>query len=406
MVTILVIISIVLAVLAVVQLVRVFESTARLQGGVSPLPTDAENGYQAKMMLVFLFAYLSFFAWLYAEYGDKLLPEAASEHGVGLDTLLGFNFIIIILVMVLTHIFLFYFAFKYVYNKNRKALYFTHSSKLEMIWTIIPAIFLAVIVIYGLSAWIDITIDETPEDAVMIELYPKQFDWTARYGGSDNTLGASNYNMISGTNPLGVITNGSLEQNIADMKAEIVALEEELTTVPAGGIKDEEITELIAKRKRQLAKIESFEGLDAAALAGGDDDVLVKNEFYIPLGQEVSFQFRSRDVIHSAYMPHFRAQMNCVPGMTTQFHFKPTITTEQMREKTQNAEFDYILLCNKICGAAHYNMKMVIKVVELDEYNKWLSEQETFSESITPAEAEGVAEQKSEVGNEISMIEQ
>lgn len=407
MITILVIISIVLAVLAIVQLVRVFESTARLQGGTSPLPTDSENNYQAKMMLVFMFAYFSFFAWLYARYGDKLLPESASEHGVGLDTLLGFNFAIIILVMVLTHIFLFYFAYKYVYNKDRKALYFTHSSKLEMVWTVIPAIFLAVIVIYGLSAWIDMTIKDAPKDSISIELYPKQFDWTARYAGSDSTLGASNYNMISSSNPLGVITNGSLTMTLAEMNAEVASLEEELAAVPKGGIRDEEITDLIAKRKRQIAKIESFQGLEAVALAGGDDDILVKNEFYLPVGREVNFQFRSRDVIHSAYMPHFRAQMNCVPGMTTQFHFKPTITTDEMREKTQNDEFDYILLCNKICGAAHYNMKMTIKVVSEEDYYKWLAEQKTFAQSITLEEATDIASKGSELkGNEISMIEQ
>lgn len=353
-----------------------------------------------------MFAYFSFFAWLYARYGDKLLPESASEHGVGLDTLLGFNFAVISLVMVITHIFLFYFAYKYVYNKDRKALYFTHSSKLEMIWTVIPAIFLAVIVIYGLSAWIDMTIKDAPKDSIQIELYPKQFDWTARYSGSDSTLGASNYNMISTTNPLGVITDASIEMSLAEMKDDITSLEAELETVPKGGVKDEEITELIAKRKRQVAKIKSFSGLDVASLAGGKDDILVKSEFYIPVGKEVNFQFRSRDVIHSAYMPHFRAQMNCVPGMTTQFHFKPTITTDEMRSKTQNDEFDYILLCNKICGAAHYNMKMTIKVVSEEDYYKWLSEQETFAQSIAPEDADMVLESNELKGNEISMIEQ
>jgi cytochrome c oxidase subunit 2 len=136
----------------------------------------------------------------------------------------------------------------------------------------------------------------------------------------------------------------------------------------------------------------------------GNDDIIVKSEFVIPRGKEVSFKFRSRDVIHSAYMPHFRAQMNCVPGMVTEFHFKSTITTDEMREKTQNEEFDYILLCNKICGAAHYNMQMNIKVVEEEEFNKWMQEQETFAESIAPAEQNGTANANQEA-NVISMIE-
>ena len=400
----LIILSIALAVLAVGQLMRVFEASSQLKGGTSVLPTDAENKYQAKMMLVFLAAYFSFFAWLVARYGDKLLPESASEHGVHLDNLLDFNFAIITVVFAITHVFLFYFAFKYVFNKDRKAYYYTHSNKLELLWTTVPAIFLAVIVIWGLSEWIDITMDETPNDAVVIELYPKQFDWTARYAGSDSTLGASNYMMISGTNPLGVITNQTLEGRIAELETEKADYQIELEKAPKGGLKEQEMIEKIEKWDRILAKVKSFNDLDEANRSLGNDDIIVKSEFVIPRGKEVSFKFRSRDVIHSAYMPHFRAQMNCVPGMVTEFHFKSTITTDEMREKTQNEEFDYVLLCNKICGAAHYNMQMNIKVVEEEEFNKWMQEQETFAESIAPAEQNGTANANQEA-NVISMIE-
>ena len=404
MVTILIILAIVLTSFAIWQLVRVFEGTSKLKDDSSFVPTDAENSYQGKMMFVFMLGYFAFFAWLYVEYVPLLLPESASEHGVLLDQLLGFNFLIITIVFVVTHVFLFYFAYKYTFSKDRKAYFYTHSNKLELLWTTVPAVFLAVIIVYGLSAWIDIT-DEAPENSLTIELYPKQFDWTARYSGMDSTLGASNYNMISTFNPLGVITNGSVAQMQEELKADIVYYQEELEKAPKGGIKDEELTESIAKRKRQLERVASFEGLSAASLVSGDDDILVKSEFYVPRGKSVEFIFRSRDVIHSAYMPHFRSQMNCVPGMTTTMNFIPTITTEEMRAKTNNPEFEYMLLCNKICGAAHYNMKMVIKVVEQEEYNKWISEQKTFNESIQPAD-EDVASKISISGNEISMIEQ
>lgn len=393
-----------MAVLAIAQLMRVFEVTAKLKGGISLLPNDSENSYQGKAMFLFMLGYFAFFIWCLVEYSPHLLPEAASEHGVLLDRILNFNFIVIIAVYFITHVFLFYFAMKYAFSSERKAFYYTHSNKLELLWTTVPAIFLAVIIVYGLSAWIDIT-DDAPEDALVVELYPKQFDWTARFSGSDNTLGASNYNMISGTNPLGVITNGSLDQMISELKAEIAGMEEELANSPEEGIKEEELTETIAKRGRQLQRVESFQGLDAAALAGGDDDILVKTEFLIPVNKPVNFLMRSRDVIHSAYMPHFRIQMNCVPGMVTNMHFIPTITTDEMREKTGNPEFDYILLCNKICGAAHYNMKMVVKVVEPEVYDQWIAEQKTFAESIQPAD-EGMAGEVNITGNEISMIEQ
>jgi cytochrome c oxidase subunit 2 len=69
--------------------------------------------------------------------------------------------------------------------------------------------------------------------------------------------------------------------------------------------------------------------------------------------------------------------MNCVPGMNTDFVFKPIMTTEEMREETGNENFEYVLLCNKICGAAHYNMQMTVIVESEEDYAKWLASQAT-----------------------------
>jgi cytochrome c oxidase subunit 2 len=119
---------------------------------------------------------------------------------------------------------------------------------------------------------------------------------------------------------------------------------------------------------------------------------------------------RSQDVLHSAYMPHFRAQMNCVPGMVTQFGFTPTVTTVDMRQnpdiidkvknintiRTEKSKaltakgeaaldpytFDYLLLCNKICGTSHYNMQMKIIVETQEEYDAWMAEQKKFANSL------------------------
>ena len=119
---------------------------------------------------------------------------------------------------------------------------------------------------------------------------------------------------------------------------------------------------------------------------------------------------RSQDVLHSAYMPHFRAQMNCVPGMITEFAFTPNKTTEEMRqdpdiiskvkkinklraEKSKELilngdvaldpyEFDYLLLCNKICGKSHYNMQMKIIVETQEEFDNWYNQQTVFKNSL------------------------
>jgi heme/copper-type cytochrome/quinol oxidase subunit 2 len=142
------------------------------------------------------------------------------------------------------------------------------------------------------------------------------------------------------------------------------------------------------KKEERLAKMEALKATFTTVinqtapdrLKAADDDVIVK-ELHLPVNKTVHLKFRSQDIIHSAYLPHFRVQMNCVPGMNTDFVFKPTITTEEMRVETANEEFEYVLLCNKICGAAHYNMQLKVIVESEEDYNKWIAEQTTFAAS-------------------------
>jgi cytochrome c oxidase subunit 2 len=320
MIKFLVIIAIVLFIIAVAQLMRVFELASALKGGQREAVTEADNRMNGKLMMLFLIGFFVFCIWQLMENHDKLLPVAASVHGEELDTLFNVNLVIITIVFVITNIFLFYFAYKYAGRVGTKATFYPHNNKLELIWTTIPAIVLAFIIIYGLKSWNSI-MSEPADTSMVIELYSKQFDWTARYAGADNKLGHSDYKLINddANNPLG------LDPNDKDNM----------------------------------------------------DDIIVKGEFHIPVGKEVAFKFRSRDVIHSAYFPHFRAQMNTVPGMVTAFHFTPTITTKRMREITGNDKYDYIVLCNKICGASHYNMQITVVVDEEADYKKWIAEQES-----------------------------
>ncbi len=321
MLDLLIIIAVVLGIVAISKVLQVLEQASRVKGSNSYEVTDRDNKGQARLMLVFMFAYFGFIIWQVVKWGDRVLPVSASEHGVIIDELMNITWIIIIPVFIITHILLFYFAWKYVYDKNRKAQFFAHSNKLEMLWTTIPALVLLVLILYGLSIWNDVMTPITEDDnAVEIELYARQFDWTARYAGDDGKFGDANVRFIGGLNMLGL--------DSTDEKAW--------------------------------------------------DDKYVKAEFHLPVNRPVQFYFRAQDVIHSAFMPHFRAQMNCVPGMVTRFNFVPTKTTEEMREITGNPEFNYTLLCNKICGAAHYNMKMEIIVESEEDYQAWLSEQNEF----------------------------
>ncbi|MDC7994665.1 cytochrome c oxidase subunit II [Altibacter sp. HG106] len=348
----LVVLVIILFGVAVWQMSKIFEmSKTGPADNASEVASDKDNNINGWLMMGFvLFIYLlsiiSFWKW-----GDVLLPESASEHGVETDQLMLISMVLIFVVGIITQWLLHYFAFKYRGKKTQRATFYADNDRLEFIWTIIPVIVLAGLIIYGLFTWTDIMDVNTDDDPMIVELYAYQFDWRARYGGEDNTLGEANVRLIEGVNQLGVDASDPYAQ----------------------------------------------------------DDVVV-NELHLPVGRKVLFKMRSQDVLHSAYMPHFRAQMNCVPGMITQFSFTPTITTEEMRmndevvdkvrrineirrenskelaakgeETLDPYEFDYLLLCNKICGNNHYNMQMKIIVETQEEYDAWIAEQATLAEAL------------------------
>ena len=335
--TLLYILAFVLLCIALNQLFKVFELSRDLRGEKLYKTNDSDNKFNGRAMFLFMLLFFGFFLWQIDAYWYRILPKSASEHGNKIDALMMANYWLVILVFFVVNGFLFYFAWRYHGKKDRKAEYILHNNKLEMLWTVVPAIALAFIIIFGLKYWNEIMKRDNDPNPVQIELYAKQFDWTARYPGKDNKFGIDDYMQIDGSNPVGLDTN--------DVNCH--------------------------------------------------DDILVKNEFHIPKGREVIFTFRSRDIIHSAFMPHFRAQMNCVPGQITNFRFKPTFTTAEMRKDAHvqknidevNAirvkrgedpiEFDYLLLCNKICGASHYNMQMKIVVDNEADYDAWLAKQPT-----------------------------
>jgi cytochrome c oxidase subunit 2 len=323
MMTIIVVIAVILVVIVGSQLLKIAELRATSKGELIYEVSEKEGKIHGLMMFAGFFLFMGFFFWqMYTWYGLRL-PISAAIHGVQTDFISDITYMIITPVFILTHAVLLWFCFRYSYSSSRKALFFSHSNKLELVWTTVPSLALTVLILMGLSSWNSIMTPIPAEtDHVLIELTGQQFTWTARYAGDDKKLGRSHVSLIQGVNATGV--------DAEDVNAK--------------------------------------------------DDKLVKGEFHLPVNVPVQFVFRSLDAIHSAFFPHFRSQMNCVPGITTQFNFTPTITTEEMKKITNNNEFTYVLLCNKICGAAHYNMQMDIIVESQEDYDKWMAEQKTFVE--------------------------
>jgi cytochrome c oxidase subunit 2 len=374
---------VVLAIIAIAQLTKVYDLSRTLRNSREEEVSAADNRVNANAWIVWMFVFFGSVIYLYANYGDYL-PESASEHGVAVDKLMSLNIWLITVVFFIVNYLLFTFANKYRFNPNRKAKFFAHDNRLEMLWTLVPGVTMAFIIVYGLITWNNMTGPASAE-AIQIELYSKQFDWTARYPGENKMFGAADYNLIGTTNAMGLVTKEGIAQKIAEIDHNIEATEKSIAEGKAKGTMPdsymESLEDQLYKLKRHKQRIldlkENEMNGQSQWMAGGDDKI-VKGEFHIPVGQEVEFVFRSQDVIHSAYMPHFRAQMNTVPGVPTRFKMKPTITTAEMRQKLGNDKFDYILLCNKVCGAAHFNMKMTVVVDTPEDYAAWLAEQKTF----------------------------
>lgn len=415
MMQLLILAAIVLGIMAVTRLSRVYELTSTLRGKREEQITERDSKMNSRLMWAFPFFYFGFFLWLTMVYMPKTLPVPASEHGVWLDDLLNFNWVILIVVFFITNVLLFYFAGKYYFKKDRRAYYYPHNNKLELLWTVVPAVVMIGIIIYGLSVWNRITA-APPAGTPTVELYAQQFNWTARYPGKDGKLGATDFRLINESNPLGIVTDASIKSRLAELATQVEAekkkLHEEGNYLPP--VKVTELEDHIKHLERVAGRIVNLrtlmeqdirdKGAESQYNFGGDD--IVVKEFHLPVNESVELVIRSKDVIHSVYLPHLRAQMNAVPGMATRIHMKPTVTTEDMRARPEiiqqvaeiNAarvaggkepyQFDFILLCNKICGASHYNMQMPLVVEHDGAYKVWLAQQKGFeSAEATKAEA-------------------
>lgn len=359
-------------VLFVAQIIRVFEISSRINQNGNEV-SDGSNNINGILLLLAGIGLIVFFFWQRAEWMDQTLQAPASEHGVMIDKLWDTTMGLIMFVFLLLTPMLFGIAYYFRGRKDRKASFITHNNKLEFFWTAIPAVTLLALISYGLNVWGKI-VNQDVSDAIVIELYAKQFGWSARYAGEDNQLGNANVRYVGGRNELGVISKNTKEGQIKaiDEKIEKLLTEIENSNNPAEKkLKSARVEKLEKKRKTLLTY---FITTSEEQLLAAEDDVVTK-ELHLPVGKKVLFKFRSQDIIHSAFLPHFRVQMNCVPGTTTQFAFTPTVTSNDMKKELDNELFEYVLLCNKICGNAHYNMQMKVVVESEEDFNDWMDTQ-------------------------------
>lgn len=318
---------VVLIFVLIFQIAKASEYVSILKGEEkSRKQTNRVNGF---LLVSFLILGLIGVWWCNDMYYGKTLfvQGSASVEGEDIDLMLYISIAVTGVVFVLTQILLFWFAFKYQESDKRKAYYFTHDNKLELIWTSIPAVVLTALVVFGLKFWFKFTSD-APADAQLVEVTGHQFGWEFRYPGGDKIFGKKDYKLTSGAlgNPLGV-----------DWKDQ-----------------------------------------------NSHDDLHVQL-MHLVVNKPVKLVINSQDVIHDVGLSHFRMKMDAVPGIPTTLWFTPQITTKEMKKKTGNQNFVYELSCDQMCGVSHFSMRAEIVVETQEEFDKWIAGQKSEYLKANPA---------------------
>ncbi len=313
-------IGVLLLILVIWMVYRIQTLISVAKGSDKKIATTS-NKVNAALFMVFLIGAGGLMVWYSIKEFDNYQLPIGSEHGIVTDRLFWITMAVTGFIFILTHILLFWFSYHYQYKENKRAAYYPDNNKLEIIWTLVPAVVLAVLVISGWKAWSDIT-GPAPEDAHVVEIMGYQFAWDIRYPGADNQLGDYDYRLTTAMNSRGI----------------------------------------------DFTDKNSF------------DDFPAQN-VVIPKGEPVLFKIRARDVLHSVFAPHMRLKMDAVPGMPTRFWFVPNKTTAEMRAELGDEEFEYEIACTEVCGSGHFSMRKTITVVEPDEYRKWMAEQTPFIKS-------------------------
>jgi cytochrome c oxidase subunit 2 len=212
---------------------------------------------------------------------------------------------------------------------------------------------MAMLVAVGLKNWASFT-SPAPDNATVVEIIGKQFNWIVRYPGADNEMGKRDFRKIDESN------------NIL--------------------------------------------GLDWKDPHNMDDLISQNGELHVVVGKPVKLIIGSRDVIHDVGLPHFRLKMDAVPGITSTLWFTPTITTDSMKLITGNPDFVYEISCDQMCGKGHYSMRGVVIVETAAQHAKWLASQKSYyalnNAAAEPAKTPGTelkTENKTDTAKAISM---
>lgn len=241
----------------------------------------------------------------------RWLPPLASAHGAGIDRMLRYLLISVGGLFVVGNVVLGYFIWRF--SRGGPPTYRLASPKVERRWSLVPVVVMTLIAeggvfALGLPVWRNFYAAAPPPNSLVVEVTAEQFAWNVRYPGEDGTFGRTEPRLISLDNPL---------------------------------------------------------GLDKSDPAARDDIVLL-GRVHLQIDRPARIRLRSKDVIHSFFLPNFRVKQDAVPGMTIDIWFVPTKLGT------------YEIACAQHCGFGHFQMRGVLQVMSAEDFDRWMKEQATY----------------------------
>ena len=221
-------------------------------------------------VIALILLFLSITLFTVVGFSKDWKPTVASQHGVGVDGVIGYLLLTTGAILIIGTIV--FVAFLWKYGRGLPAGSPKTSHRIERRWTLVPIIGMAAVaeigvLVKGLPVWEQV-FGEVPENALVVEITAQQFEWITRYPGGDGIFGDTDPGLVHQTrNPAG------LDQD------------------------------------------------DPAAL----DDIVLRNTLHVAADRAVYAYLRARDVLHSFSVPAFRVKQDIVPGMVGSTQFVPTV---------------------------------------------------------------------------------
>ena len=247
------------------------------------------------------------------------LPALASAHGGQIDSMIGWTHVFMLILFIGWGGFFVYCLVRFRRSRNPVADYTGVKSHNASYLEIGVAVVEAVLLIgFAIPLWATRVEALPPEnEALVVQVTGEQFAWNIHYAGADRTFGRTDIKLLDlQSNPLGL------------------------------------------DRSDPAAK----------------DDITTVNQLYLPVNRAIIVRLRSKEVIHSFGVPEFRVKQDAIPGLTIPIWFIPTITTEEMRTRTGNPEFQYEIACAQLCGLGHARMRGFVTVQSAEEFQKWMED--------------------------------